>query len=63
MMDDIIVWASSRTEEHDVRLRQVLDLTRQVNLKLNKDICLFGLKSLTFVWDVVPEAGICQVLL
>ena len=57
MMDDIIVWVSSR-EEHDVRLRQVLDLTRQVNLKLNKDKCLFGVKSLTFVGDVVSEAGI-----
>ena len=51
MMDDI-VWASSR-EKHDVQLRQVLDLTRQVNFKLNKDKCLFGVKSLTFVGDVV----------
>ena len=56
MMDDI-VWASSR-EKHDVQLRQVLDLTRQVNFKLNKDKCLFGVKSLTFVGDVVSEAGI-----
>ena len=56
MMDDI-VWASSR-EKHDVQLRQVLDLTRQVNFKLNKDKCLFGVKSLTFVGDVVSEARI-----
>lgn len=57
MMDDVIVWGSSR-EEHDERLRQVLDLTRQVNLKLNKEKCLFGVKSLTFVGDVISEAGI-----
>lgn len=36
MMDDIIVWGSNR-EEHDERLRKVLDKTREVNLKLNKD--------------------------
>ena len=36
----------------------MLDLTWQVNLKLNKDKCLFGVKLLTFVGDVVSEAGI-----
>ena len=35
MMDDIIVWGSTK-EEHDVRVRQVLHLTRKVSLKLNK---------------------------
>lgn len=57
MMDDIIVWGSSR-EEHDMRLRQVLDKTREVNLKLNKDKCEFGVKTLTFVGDVVSEEGV-----
>ncbi|TWW75241.1 Retrovirus-related Pol polyprotein from transposon 17.6 [Takifugu flavidus] len=56
-MDDIIVWGSTR-EEHDRRLRQVLDKTREVNLKLNKDKCEFGVKSLTFVGDVVSEEGV-----
>lgn len=44
-MDDIIVWGSTR-EERDKRLRQVLDKKREVNLKLNKDKCEFGVKSL-----------------
>lgn len=44
MMDDIIVWGSTR-EEHDERLRKVLDKTREVNLKLNKDKCEFGVKT------------------
>lgn len=57
MMDDIIVWGSTR-EEHDKRLRQVLDKTREVNLKLNKDKCEFGVKSLTFMGDVVSEEGV-----
>ncbi|XP_054590187.2 retrovirus-related Pol polyprotein from transposon 412 [Nothobranchius furzeri] len=57
MMDDIIVWGTTR-EEHDQRLRQVLDKTREVNLKLNKDKCEFGVKKLTFVGDVVSENGV-----
>uniref|UniRef100_A0A3P9HQ00 Gypsy retrotransposon integrase-like protein 1 n=1 Tax=Oryzias latipes TaxID=8090 RepID=A0A3P9HQ00_ORYLA len=57
MMDDIIVWGTTR-EEHDKRLRQVLDKTREVNLKLNKDKCEFGVKTLTFVGDVVSEQGV-----
>lgn len=57
MMDDIIVWGSNR-EEHDERLRKVLDKTREVNLKLNKDKCEFGVKTLTFVGDVVSEEGV-----
>ncbi len=35
MMDDIIVWGSNR-QEHDGRLRQVLELIRQSNLKLKQ---------------------------
>lgn len=57
MMDDIIVWGSNR-EEHDERLRKVLDKTREVNLKLNKDKCEFGVRTLTFVGDVVSEEGV-----
>jgi hypothetical protein len=57
MMDDIIVWGSTK-EEHAARVRQVLDRTRKVNLKLNKDKCEFGVKTLTFVGDVLSEDGV-----
>lgn len=57
MMDDIIVHGSTK-EEHDIRLRQVLDITRKVNLKLNRDKCELGVKRLTFVGDVVSEEGV-----
>lgn len=57
MMDDVIVWGATR-EEHDERLRLVLDKTREVNLKLNKDKCEFGVKTLTFVGDVLSEEGV-----
>lgn len=57
MMDDIIIWGSTK-EEHDARVRQVLDLTWKVNLKLNKDKCEFGVKTLTFMGDVLSEDGV-----
>ncbi len=38
--DDIIVWGSSK-EEHDERLKAVLDRIRAANLKLNKEECIF----------------------
>lgn len=57
MMDDIIVRESIRGE-HDERQRQVRDLCISFNLKLMKDKCLFGVKTLTFVGDVVSADGI-----
>lgn len=57
MMDDDIMWGSTR-EEHDTRLRQVLERTQNVNLKLNRDKCQFAVKSLTFIGDVVSEKGV-----
>ncbi len=57
MMDDIIVYGATK-EEHDTRLREVLEVTRKVNLKLNKEKCEFGMKSLTFLGDVISEEGI-----
>lgn len=57
MMDDVIVWGSTR-EEHDTRVRQMLERTRSVNLKLNRDKCELAVKSLTFIGDVVSEKGV-----
>ncbi|KAL6462117.1 hypothetical protein MHYP_G00285390 [Metynnis hypsauchen] len=41
-MDDIIVWGATK-EEHDSRLKQVLEATRKANLKLNRDKCQLGM--------------------
>lgn len=57
MTDDIIVWGSN-CQEHDSGPRQVLELIRQSNLKLNKEKCEFGVKSLTFVGDFLSEEGV-----
>ncbi|XP_021355871.1 uncharacterized protein K02A2.6-like [Mizuhopecten yessoensis] len=56
IMDDIIVWGST-LEEHNQRLRKVLEATRAANLKLNKDKCVCGVQSLTFIGDVVSAEG------
>lgn len=52
-----IVWGSTR-EEHDTQLRQVLEQTRSVNLKLNRDKFELAVNSLTFIEDVVSEEGV-----
>ena len=56
-MDDIIVWGFTK-EEHDTRLRQVLDMTRKVNLNLSKDKSKLGVNRWTFVSDVVSSEGV-----
>lgn len=38
VFDDILIWGST-TEEHDLRLRLVMNRIRAVNLKLNPDKC------------------------
>ena len=51
-MDDIIVWGKT-IEEHDQRLKAVLETIRRANLKLNKSECVFGEHELTFLGDVI----------
>ena len=56
-MDDIIVWGKT-IEEHDQRLKAVLETIRRANLKLNKSKCVFGVHELTFLGDVISDKGI-----
>ncbi|KAL7882928.1 hypothetical protein SRHO_G00005860 [Serrasalmus rhombeus] len=56
-MDDIIIWGATK-EEHDSRLKQVLEATRKANLKLNRDKCRLGVSELTFVGDIMSSKGI-----
>lgn len=60
-MDDIIVWGSS-VEEHDARLRQVLNVVRSANLRLNREKCEFGVETLTFMGDVLSKEGLNLIL-
>ena len=40
-IDDVLVWGRSK-EEHDERLRKVLEVIRDNNVKLNKQKCKFA---------------------
>ena len=56
-MDDIIIWGSN-VEEHDQRLRQVLQVARQNNLKLRMEKCEIRVQELTFLGDTISVDGI-----
>ncbi|XP_030848894.1 uncharacterized protein K02A2.6-like [Strongylocentrotus purpuratus] len=59
MMDVIVVWGSTQ-QEHDTRLKQVLDIAQEANLKLNRDKCEFNVSQMTFIGDVISgfEQGV-----
>ncbi|XP_041483070.1 uncharacterized protein K02A2.6-like [Lytechinus variegatus] len=56
-MDDIVVWGSTQ-EEHDDRLRKVLDIAQKSNLKLNRDKCEFNVNQMTFIGDLISQDGV-----
>ena len=57
MMDDIVVWGSTQ-EEHDDRLRRVLEIAQRSNLKLNRDKCEFNVNHMTFIGDMIGQDGV-----
>lgn len=56
-IDDILVWGSTR-EEHDSRLRTVLNLARKAGLTFNATKCRFGVTKIDFLGDVISQHGI-----
>ena len=57
MMDDVLVHGSTR-EEHDARLRDVLNRLQTAGMTLNESKCQFAKTSLTFLGHVVGRSGI-----
>ncbi|KAJ8365224.1 hypothetical protein SKAU_G00140550 [Synaphobranchus kaupii] len=57
VIDDILVWGRSR-EEHDLRLRQVMDRIRAVNLKLNPEKCRFRVTEVSYVGHLLTNQGV-----
>jgi hypothetical protein len=55
--DDIIIWGHSK-EEHDERLKAVLDRIREANLKLNKEKCVFCEQELKFLGHTLTAYGL-----
>ena len=55
--DDIIIWGKDR-HEHDARVHQVTNKIRSSGLKLNLSKCLFGVRELKFLGQLVFEQGV-----
>ena len=55
--DDIIVWGSTQ-EEHDLKLKEVIQIISEAGLKLNKDKCEFGVSSLLYLGHIISKEGI-----
>ncbi len=58
--DDILIFGSTE-EEHDSRLRAVLDRLLQSNVTLNWDKCRFKATSVNFLGHVIDSQGIFGV--
>ena len=56
--DMLVVGYDSDGKDHDETLQQVLQICRQVNLKLNKDKCHFRCTSVPFFGEVISRHGV-----
>ena len=56
-MDDVLIFGSTK-EEHNVKLIDVLNKISQAGATLNKDKCLFGQETITFLGHVIDKTGI-----
>ena len=57
IVDDILVWGKDK-QEHDCRLHQVLKKCREINLKLNKQKCKFGVEAVKYVGHIFCKSGV-----
>ncbi len=55
--DDLMVWGRDN-EEHDQRLRKVLDRAREVQLKLNKKKCKIRVKEVSYIGHIFTDEGV-----
>ena len=55
--DDILIWGRD-TQEHDQRLRQVLQHSRDVNLKLNEEKSKIGTTEVSFIGHLLTSKGV-----
>ena len=55
--DDIIIWGKDQ-QEHDARVHQVMNKIRSSGLKLNLSKCLFCVREVKFLGELVSEQGI-----
>jgi hypothetical protein len=56
-MDDILVFGNSK-EQHDQRLKQVVEIIHNSGLRLNKAKCIIGKEHIDFLGHRISSAGI-----
>lgn len=56
-IDDILIWGRTK-EEHDYRLKEVLNRARDNGVKLNKNKCVFGVNEVRFLGHIFNSTGI-----
>lgn len=56
-VDDIIIYGDTE-ENHNIRLKAVLDTLRDNNVALNVGKCVLGVKQIKFLGHVLSESGI-----
>ncbi|RXN08425.1 retrotransposon-like family member retr-1 [Labeo rohita] len=57
IVDDILVWGEDM-EQHDKRLRKLLDRIRDINLKLNKTKCKIRMTEVSYVGHILTAEGL-----
>ena len=57
IVDDLLIWGRT-IEEHDRRLRNVLERARKFNIKLNRDKCQLRLPSVTYIGHQLTAEGL-----
>ena len=56
-IDDILIWGRSK-EEHDQRLKMALKRCEDIGLTLNKDKCVIGTSSVTYIGHILTADGV-----
>ena len=57
IVDDFLIWRKD-DDEHDARLKQVLDRAREVNLKFNAKKCRIRQEEVPYVGHVLSKDGL-----
>ena len=57
IVDDLLIWGENQ-QQHDERLRQVLERARQKNLKLNKEKSQIALDEISYIGHVLSKEGL-----
>ena len=57
VVDDLLIWGET-DEQHDRRLKQVLERARQRNLRLNKSKCQLKLNEISYIGHLLSKDGL-----